>query len=81
MPNLRNVRDLRDFESEHIYSRTGESQITTSQKYPQIYVAYTRYPRWHDYNNLDDNIDLPQELDSVLYYLCHWDNKPMLLEQ
>ena len=55
-----------------------ENEITTKQSYQKLEVIYARFAKWHDFNNLNDELDLPMGLVGVLEFLVYW---PVFYEQ
>lgn len=68
-------------EGEWDYFLSGENELTTKNKYKKIDIIYCRFPKWHDYGNLNEEIDLPNGLMGALEFLVYWRIMPVFYEQ
>lgn len=65
----------------YAYSMTAGNQITINTPIKDIGIWYQRLPTWHNYLDLEVEIDIPREAIGVLEFLVQWRTLPVNLEQ
>jgi len=60
---------------------SSDTDITTEAAITELKVWYQRLPIWHDYTNLNVDIDIPQHAIGILEFLVLWRIMPIHLEQ
>lgn len=63
------------------YRITWSNNFLTSQKLKSIKMVYGRLPIWHDYTNLTQDLDLPDDMLGILEFFIFWRLMPIHLEQ
>ena len=60
---------------------SAPNKIKTKKKYKQIEITYARFPKWHDFENIDDDVDIPDQLVGALEFYVFWRLMPVFYEQ
>lgn len=60
---------------------SGPNKIKTQKKYKQIEITYARFPKWHDYENINEDVDIPDQLIWALEFYVFWRLMPVFYEQ
>jgi len=63
------------------YYVSGVNKIKTKAKYKKLEIAYARFPKWHDFEHLDEEVDLPNQLIGALEFYVFWRLMPVFYEQ
>jgi len=70
-----------DLDSEHIFVKSWENEFAVSKDYSTLEITYSRFPKKHDYNKLEEDLDVPEEAFIALDFICMWYLYPSWLEQ
>lgn len=60
---------------------SAPNKIKTQKKYKQIEITYARFPKWHDYENINEDVDIPDQLIWALEFYVFWRLMPVFYEQ
>lgn len=60
---------------------SAPNKIKTKEKYKEIEITYARFPKWHDFEHLDENVDIPDQLVWALEFYVFWRLMPVFYEQ
>lgn len=77
--NLDNPEWNEEWEGDYYLS--WENEIKTKGSYTKLDIIYCRFPKWHNYDNLNEDIDLPNGLMGALEFLIYWRIMPVFYEQ
>ena len=75
------IIDPDSYEDSPWYMMSGSNKIKTKTGYSSIDVIYSRFPTWHDYSDLNIDIDLPDQLVWALEFYVFWRIMPVFFEQ
>lgn len=77
--DLENPERNEYWEGDYIITKANE--ITTKTKYKSLEIIYARFPKWHEFDHLDEEVDLPLQLIWALEFLVFWRLMPVFYEQ
>lgn len=63
------------------YYVSGPKEITLKDKAAQVEIIYARFPKWHDFDNLNEEVDVPDQLVWALEFYVFWRLMPVFYEQ
>ena len=63
------------------YYVSGPKEITLKNKAAQVEIIYARFPKWHDFDNLNEEVDIPDQLVWALEFYVFWRLMPVFYEQ
>lgn len=63
------------------YYVSWPKEITLKEKASQVEIIYARFPKWHDFDHLDEEVDIPDQLIWALEFYVFWRLMPVFYEQ
>ena len=63
------------------YYMDSPKSIRTKSKYKKVEIIYARFPKWHDFEHLDEAVDIPDQLIWALEFYVFWRLMPVFYEQ
>ena len=75
------ITDSEDYEGTAGFVLNGARSIRTTDRLWTLDVVYARFPIWHDYQDLEQELDLPDQLVWALEFYVFWRLMPVFYEQ
>ena len=75
------ITDSEDYEDTAGFMLNGARSIRTTDSFWTLDVVYARFPIWHDYQDLEQELDLPDQLVWALEFYVFWRLMPVFYEQ
>ena len=75
------ITDSEDYEDTAWFMLNWSKSIRTTDAFGTLDVVYSRFPKWHDYLDLEQDLDLPDQLVWALEFYVFWRLMPVFYEQ